>query len=63
MMSAAGRNLMRWFRYMAWVMASQRSMVITVNVNTDKWLANTVRKPAALQPSPAKIEEEIENQR
>jgi len=54
---------MRWFRYMAWVMASQRSMVITVNVNTDKWLANTVRKPAALQPSPAKIEEEIENQR
>lgn len=52
MIIPACRNLIRLFRYMAWVMANQRSIVITVSVKTDKWLANTVKNPATLQPSP-----------
>lgn len=36
MIIPACRNLIRLFRYMAWVMANQRSIVITVRVKTDK---------------------------
>lgn len=37
---------------MACVIANQRSNVIIVNVKIDKWLANTVKNPAALHPDP-----------
>lgn len=43
---------MRLFKLMAFVIANHRSTVINTNVYTDKWLANTVRNPAALQPEP-----------
>lgn len=46
------------FKLIAFVMANHRSTVIITKVNTDKWLANTVRKPAALQPEPVRV---IEN--
>lgn len=45
-------SLIRLFKLMAFVMANHRSTVIITNVNTDKWLANTVRNPATLQPEP-----------
>lgn len=48
----AARMLILLFRLIACVIANHRSSVIMVNVNTDRWLANTVRKPAALQPKP-----------
>lgn len=53
MMQEAAFILMRLFRLIACVMAYQRSTVIMVNVNTDKWFANTVKKPATRQPAPA----------
>ncbi len=53
-MIEASFSLIRLFKLMAFVMANQRSTVIITKVNTDKWLANTVRKPAALQPEPVK---------
>lgn len=52
MMNEAVFILMRLFRLMACVMAYQRSTVMMVNVNTDKWFANTVKNPATRQPAP-----------
>lgn len=45
--------LMRLFKFIAWVIAYHRSTVMMVNVNTDKWFANTVKNPATRQPAPA----------
>lgn len=36
-------------------MAYHRSIVIKVNVKTDKCVANTVRNPATLHPIPIKM--------
>lgn len=49
---AASFSFILLFKLIAFVIANQRSTVIITKVNTDKWLANTVRKPAALQPEP-----------
>lgn len=56
---AACFSFIRLFKLMAFVMANHRSTVIMTNVNTDKWLANTVRKPAALQPEPVQRSDEF----
>lgn len=48
----ASFSFIRLFKLMAFVMANHRSTVIITKVNTDKWLANTVKNPAALQPEP-----------
>lgn len=52
MMHEAAFILMRLFRLIACVMAYHRSTVMMVNVNTDRWLANTVKNPATRQPAP-----------
>lgn len=53
MMHEAAFILMRLFKLIACVMAYHRSTVMMVNVNTDKWFANTVKNPATRQPAPA----------
>lgn len=53
MILAAMESLRRLFRWMAYVMAYQRSDVITVSVKMESSEANTVRNPATLQPGPA----------
>lgn len=45
-------NLIRLFKYIARVMANQRSTVMIVSVKIDRCPANTVRNPAVLQPKP-----------
>lgn len=52
---AAALKFIRLFRCIACVMANHRSSVMMDRVNTDRWLAKTVRKPAALQPKPGNI--------
>lgn len=45
-------NLILLFKLIALVMANQRSIVIIVNVNTDRCVAKTVKNPATLHPIP-----------